>query len=93
MVEYYSLIVAMFLIVFLLCKEFFKITNKSPHPKGMDLVGYTVIIAEVSEDKHCCIGCICGLSYDRLKCYSDCLTKVGDIRIIKTFRNGIYYLY
>lgn len=66
--------------------------NYEPTAKlGSNLVGNSVVVYVPLKDNKC----ICTITspyYMEIICMSDCEVRVGDILIIKEYKNGIYYI-
>lgn len=70
-----------------------KLKHEPTLKEGLDLVGSSVNITYVSENGHDCIGSPVGEVYRELKCHTSLPTRVGDLRVIGSYRDGVYYLY
>lgn len=70
-----------------------KLKHEPTLKEGMDLIGSTINITYVYEDRHTCIGSPVGGVYRELKCKTSLPTRVGDFRVVGSYKNGIYYLY
>lgn len=89
-----SLIGILFMItLYYIYKLSYSLKHEPKIKEGVDLAGSTVNIIYVYEDGHTCIGSLVGEVYRELKCYTSLPTRVGDLRVIGTYKNGIYYLY
>lgn len=58
---------------------------------GLDLIGYAVTVVLVS-DGGSCICAPANLTYRELKCFSDTPVKIGDIKHIASYKDGIYHI-
>lgn len=56
-------------------------------------IGQVVTIISIHENGNDCIASPLGFPYIEINCRIELPTKVGDIRVVGAYKNGIYYLY
>lgn len=82
------------IIIILALLYLFTISKRRTKKESADiLVGQSLVIRAVNKNRHDCIGSPIGKPYKELKCKTSLPARVGDIRVVGAYKNGIYYLY
>lgn len=71
--------------------QFMEYHNGSTFWKKAELVGLSVIVSTVIDDSYCL--CTVLNSNYSIKCFSETPISIGDVRVIRAYKNGIYYLH
>lgn len=77
------------LLLYYLYKLCMKFHSEPTERNGMELVGYGVYVILILPDGACLCAPL-GLPYRELRCSSKTPVKIGDIRIIDSYKDGVY---
>lgn len=77
------------ILLYYLYKLCMKFHSEPTERRGVGLVGYNVIVSLVLHDGTCMCNPV-GLPYQEIRCLPLTSTKVGDVKNISSYENGIY---
>lgn len=68
-----------------LCMQFH---SEPTEKKGVELIGHTVVVVLPMNREYICVPT--GIPYQEIRCFSSTPTKIGDVKTITSYKDGLY---